>query len=118
MLFKSKERIKSHGEVYSPRVVICRMLDLIPDHVWSDPNKTFLEPACGSGNFVLEVIQKKIDFGSTLEQALKTTFGSDILSDNVLQCKQRVIAKFNIQDPKLKAIVNQNITVKDFLSRA
>ena len=57
-LIKSKERVKNKGEVFTPIPVVNKMLDLIPSITIK---QTFLEPACGDGNFLIEILRRKID---------------------------------------------------------
>ena len=59
-LTKSKERVQKHGEVFTPAWVVNDMLDMLPDEVW-EAGKTFLEPACGEGAFLIEVYKRKIE---------------------------------------------------------
>lgn len=49
------------------------MINKLPEEQWTDPTKTVLEPSCGDGNFIEWVIRKKIEWGSTIKQAIKTT---------------------------------------------
>lgn len=91
-LTKSKDRIDQLGEVYTPASLVKEMLDQLPPEVWSDPTKTFIDPACGDGNFLVEVVARKISCGSTPTQALSTTYGIDIMEDNVSECRERLLA--------------------------
>ncbi len=113
-LVKSKARVKEFGEVYTPPKVVEMMLDHVPLDVWNDPTKTFLEPACGNGNIVVAIIRRKMLHGSTLEQALLTTFGVDIQPDNVDECRSRIISEFSVSE-NLHDVVYQNIVCKNFL---
>ena len=95
------------------------MLAMISDEIWNDSSKTFLEPSCGNGNFVVAIIQKKIQHGSTVEQAIRTTYGVDILLDNVLECRQRIYDDFLmfVDEPGLlMQTVEENIRHGDFLA--
>jgi hypothetical protein len=117
-LVKSKERQQKFAEVYTPDFIVQRMLNMVPEEIWDDPTKTFMEPACGSGNFIVAIIRRKIDHGSTIEQAISTTYGVDILEDNIAECHQRVYEEFiSWMDDKdrLKQIIKTNIICKDFL---
>lgn len=58
-LIKSRERVKAHGEVFTPRHMVDQMLDLVEDDL-KDVNKTFFEPAAGDGNFLLVILQRKL----------------------------------------------------------
>lgn len=113
---RSKERKAELGEVFTPPHLVQKMLDLVPPNVWADPTKTFLEPSCGNGNFIVAIIQRKLDHGSTIEQALTTTFGIDIDEQNVTECHERVKQTF-VPDGNvdLLAIILNNIKLGDFL---
>ena len=60
---KSIERVKNIGEVYTPKELILEMLDEIPNHVWRDKTKNFIDPASGHGNFIVEIVNRKLDSG-------------------------------------------------------
>ena len=88
-LIKSKKRVKLLGEVFTPKDLVLKMLDKLPEETW-EPDKTFLEPSCGTGNFIVEIVQKKIKSGSTIIEAISTTYGIDIMKDNIDECRSRV----------------------------
>lgn len=116
-LVRSKDRQRSHGEVFTPDFLVERMLDMIPKEVWGDPSKTFLEPSCGSGNFVVAIVRRKIASGSTIDQALRSTFGVDIQEDNVVECRNRLISEFAEGDDGRKKTIMSNMRVGDFLGQ-
>ena len=66
---KSKKRVKDHGEVFTAEREVKAMCDLIPD--WSG---NVLEPACGNGNFLVEIARRKLQIGMTPEEAASTIF--------------------------------------------
>ena len=60
-LVKSTERVRNLGEVFTPAGVVSDMLDLLPSTTWSPhPSSTFLEPACGDGNFLVAILARKL----------------------------------------------------------
>ncbi len=59
-LIKSKNRVRDHGEVFTPDFIVQDMLDLVKDHS-ENPTSTFLEPACGNGNFLIEILRRKME---------------------------------------------------------
>ena len=89
-LVKSKKRVAEVGEVFTPKWLVTEMLDELPQEVFHDPAKTFIDPGCGDGNFLAEVVKRKITKGATPLQALETTYGIDIMPDNVIACRQRL----------------------------
>lgn len=89
-LTKSKKRVKNQGEVFTPEWLVDEMLDKLPLSLFQDPTKTYLDPACGNGNILIRVLRRKIDNGSTPLQALQTTYGVDIMPDNIHECRKRL----------------------------
>src|SRR5580693_4457049 len=101
-LIKSKKRIVDHREVFTPRWLIEAMLNLVKDETERIDSR-FLEPACGSGNFLVRVLQRKlaaveIKFGkSEFERrhyallALMCTYGIELLTDNIAECRANML---------------------------
>lgn len=87
---KSKKRIKKTGEVFTPEWLVDEMLDRLPLDLFKDPSKTYLDPACGTGNILVRVINKKIENGLTPLQALQSTYGVDLMADNISECRKRL----------------------------
>jgi hypothetical protein len=94
------------------------MLDKLEEEnptLFSDPTKTFLDNSCGDGQFLSEVVIRKMErSGCSLEQALRTTYGVDLMGDNVNECRKR-LAGPNPTDEILE-IVNNNIVCNDALT--
>jgi hypothetical protein len=104
-LVKSKQRVADHGEVFTPPQLVNAMLDLVraeADRI----DSRFLEPACGSGNFLVPVLQRKLStvqarYGkSDFERryhallALMSIYGIELLADNVAECRGALLAVF------------------------
>lgn len=93
-LIKSKERVKKHGEVFTPIWVVNEMLDNLPQEAFEDVGKTFLEPTCGTGNFVVEIYRRKLNRAKNnkqdAEKALRSLWCIELLEDNMMECRQRV----------------------------
>lgn len=87
---RDRTRVKSTGEVFTPTPLVQEILEQIPVDQFLDPQKTFLDPSCGDGQFLSEIIIKKIENGSTYEQALATTYGVDLMPDNCRECIRRL----------------------------
>tara|TARA_R100000951_G_scaffold12351_1_gene9956 strand:- start:494 stop:901 length:408 start_codon:yes stop_codon:yes gene_type:complete len=87
---KSKKRIKKTGEVFTPEWLVDEMLDRLPLDLFKSPSKTYLDPACGSGNILVRVLDKKIKSGSTPLQALQSIYGVDLMADNIWECRKRL----------------------------
>ena len=108
---RDKARTKATGEVFTPTPLVQEILNQIPIEQFQDPTKTFLDPSCGDGQFLSEVLIKKMENGSTFEQALSTIYGVDIMPDNVALCKDRLLCG----QEHLRHIVDKNIVCADAL---
>lgn len=106
-------RVKATGEVFTPTELVREMLEQIPSNQFTDPAKTFLDNSCGDGQFLGEVLIRKMENESTFEEALSTIYGVDLMQDNVDECRKRLLC--GSQDPKHIAIVEQNIYQADAL---
>jgi hypothetical protein len=99
---KSKQRVADHGEVFTPAWMVEAMLDLVKDETERIDSR-FLEPACGSGNFLVRVLQRKLaavelKFGkSDFEKrhyallAVMCTYGIELLEDNIAECRANML---------------------------
>lgn len=105
---KSKQRVADHGEVYTAEREVNAMLDLVKQET-ERIDSTFLEPACGNGNFLAAILERKLDvvtrnykhFVGDWEkysvQAMMSIYGVDILEDNVEECRERLYLIWNDQ---------------------
>ncbi len=103
---KSKKRVIEYGEVFTPRFIVNAMLDLVKQETERIDSR-FLEPACGTGNFLTEILERKLKvvekrYGkSQLEYerhavlAVSSLYGIEILEDNAQECRQRLFAVFD-----------------------
>ena len=114
---RKKLRIKETAEVFTPTEDVIQILDnfesLFKD-CFSNPTKTFCEPSCGDGQFLSEVVIRKMErSGCTLEQALSTTYGVELMEDNVKLCKERLAGPNPTQE--ILDILDKNIICADAL---
>lgn len=108
---RDKIRVKATGEVFTPTKLVQEILDKIPTEILMDPNKTYLDPSCGDGQFLGEILIRKVENGIDFEQALSTVYGVDIMQDNVDLCRERLLCG----QKHLKHIVEKNIVCADAL---
>lgn len=97
-LTKSKERVSKFGEVFTPEWLVKDMCDMLPPDAWNDVSTTFLEPSCGTGNFLVEILNRKLDRCKTTDDcftALASIYAIDLLPDNVAESKKRMLDIFN-----------------------
>lgn len=102
----SKQRVRDYGEVLTPDHIVNAMLDLVKQET-ERIDARFLEPACGTGNFLIEVLNRKlraveknyrrsqIEFERNLVLAVSSIYGIDLLQDNVVACRQRLLEMAN-----------------------
>ena len=109
---RDKLRVKETGEVFTPTDLVRTTLEQIPIGQFTDPTKTFLDPSCGDGQFLGEVLIRKMENGSTFEQALSTIYGVDLMQDNVDLCRERLLCGRT----DLAHIVERNIVCHDALT--
>ena len=116
---KSSECNKGSQEYFTPYSIVKRMCDKIPDEDWADPTKTFLESSFGNGQFVVYIVWNRIQHGVDWETTLKTLYGVELMTDNVLECHDRVIdllTKLNIDfdEHTARKIMKENLVCSDF----
>jgi hypothetical protein len=102
---KSKKRVSEHGEVFTNEREIKAMLDMVKQETERIDSR-FLEPACGNGNFLAEVLRRKLRvvdqrYGQSQYEweryaiiAVSSIYGIDILEDNAQECRERLLAIF------------------------
>lgn len=136
VLVKSRQRVADHGEVFTPSWLVDDMLDLVKDESERIDSR-FLEPACGSGNFLIPVLRRKL---ATVEQrfgasdferrhhgllGLMCIYGIELLADNAAECRGNlleVVAGFFGPDAgdewmsAARVVVEANIVQGDALS--
>ncbi|HRX16690.1 MAG TPA: SAM-dependent DNA methyltransferase [Spirochaetota bacterium] len=108
----SKKRVADHGEVYTSEREVKAMLDLVKSET-ERVDSRFLEPACGNGNFLIEVLKRKLNVvkqkynHSRIEYevyallTISSLYGIDILEDNVKACRERLYSFFSQEYGKL-----------------
>ncbi|MFA9273471.1 MAG: N-6 DNA methylase [Candidatus Aquirickettsiella gammari] len=101
-LIKSKQRVADHGEVFTPEWLVEAMLDLVKDET-ERLDSRFLEPACGSGNFLTKILKRKLaavelrygksDFDRKQYALLSVMciYGIELLKDNIGECQANVL---------------------------
>ena len=99
---RSKQRVADHGEVFTPGWMVDAMLDLVKEETERIDSR-FLEPACGSGNFLVKILARKlaaVDFvygKSDFERrhyallALMSIYGIELLDDNIAECRANML---------------------------
>ncbi len=104
-LVKSKQRVADHGEVFTPAWMVEAMLDLVKGETERIDSR-FLEPACGSGNFLVQILRRKLaavelKYGkSDFEKrhfalfGLMCTYGVELLPDNIAECRDNLLDIF------------------------
>jgi hypothetical protein len=115
---RDKLRVKQTAEVFTPTPLVQEMLGKIEEQdptSFSNPNKIFLDNSCGDGQFLSEIVIRKIErSGCSLEQALSTTYGVELMEDNVIECRKRLAGPEPTDE--IWEILNKNIVCHDALT--
>ena len=88
---RNHSRVKATQEVFTPTELVQEVLDQLPQEIFKDPTKTFCDPSCGDGQFLSEVLIRKIENGIDFETALSTIYGVELMLDNVELCRDRLL---------------------------
>jgi len=91
---KRKARRKNSAEDFTPLKLVNEILDRLSlesnNSVWEE-SKTFVDPASGSGNFLIEVLKRKLNKGHNPLKAIQTIYGADLMLDNCQECRLRLL---------------------------
>lgn len=113
---KSKDRVRDYGEVFTNEREVKAMCDLVKDETERIDSR-FLEPACGDGNFLAEILKRKLavvkakykksplDYERNAVLAATSIYGVDIMADNVEACRNRM---FEIWDKEYTAVCKKD----------
>ena len=113
---KSKQRVRDHGEVFTAEREVKAMCDLVKDECERIDSR-FLEPACGNGNFLAEILTRKLatvkklyksnpyDYERYAVLAVSSIYGVEILADNAEECRKRL---FELWDKEYTAICKKS----------
>ena len=119
----SRKRVADHGEVFTNKREVNAMLDLVKQETERIESR-FLEPACGTGNFLAEVLERKLSVVETRYRkspieyeryailAVSSVYGIDILEDNIFECRKRLL---EIVDRRFRDIF-RDVPKEGFLS--
>ncbi len=122
-LIKSKDRVRKHAEVFTPEWLVKDMCDMLPADAWDNVSKTFLEPSCGTGNFLVEILRRKLDICKDTADcfiALRSIYGVDLMPDNIQESKERMLDIFVDccgHREEAKEILDRNIICGNFLTK-
>jgi SAM-dependent methyltransferase len=140
-LIKSKERVRDLGEVFTAEREVRSMLDLVR-YLSENVENTFLEPSCGNGNFLIEILKRKletiknkyrkqIDVEFYIIRSIASIYGIDISKENIKEARERLFNEiknfysYNYNTKKandgfwdsVKWILEKNIIVGDMLNK-
>ena len=135
-LIKSKQRVADHGEVFTPEWLVEAMLDLVKDET-ERLDSRFLEPACGSGNFLTKILKRKLaavelryaksefDRNHYALLSVMCIYGIELLKDNISECQDNILdvlvsyLNLEIEDDLYRSavyVLSQNIVHGDALT--
>lgn len=117
-----KNRRKGNGgtqEFFTPFSLVKKICEMVSEDDWKDPEKTFLDPCMGNGQFIIYVIYRRLILGIELYDVLRTVYGVELMPDNVKSVYERI---YNLLDSmqieydkaKVKRIMKKNLVCSDF----
>jgi type I restriction-modification system DNA methylase subunit len=105
-------RVKETQEVFTPTEMVQSLLDQLPQELFTDPDQKYIDNSCGDGQFLAEVLIRKIENGIDFETALSTIYGVEMEPDNVELCRERLLCG----QEHLRHIVQKNIIAHNSLT--
>ena len=93
---KTKKRVERHDDTqedFTPIGVVNSMLDQYPQEAFKEMKKTFIDYSAGNGNFLVEILDRKLDNSKNVDdaiEALKSIYGVELMADNVEECRERL----------------------------
>jgi hypothetical protein len=102
---RDKNRTLQSSEFFTPTIEVQLMLDEYPQEQFSDPASIWCDNSCGDGQFLGEVLIRKIENGIDFETAIGTIYAVDLMQDNVDLCRERLLCGFE----EYRHIVEKNI---------
>jgi hypothetical protein len=115
---KRKKRRMESSEDFTPRPLVNEMLDKIEKYspnIFINSKKTFIDPACGNGNILIEVLKRKLNHVDPI-QAISTIYGCDIFRDNIKECRLRLFKTIR-EYKKTKLVHNDYVQIYKYLAK-
>jgi len=116
---KRKLRRKTTAEEFTCPELVSEMLDKLPFEVFTDSSKTFIDNSAGNGNFLVEILRRKLALKHPPLQALSTIYAIELMPDNVEEMKSRLLQLLpELSEADLaeaNRIINHNIVCADAL---
>ena len=106
-------------EVFTPYVLVKKMCEKVSEEDWKNPEKTFLEPSFGNGQFLIYIVYNRIQHGVSWKDTLSTLYGVELMADNVQETKDRIfklLDEMNVDYSRREAqeIMDHNLVCSDF----
>ena len=111
-LTRDKARIKATGEIFTPTDLVDQILDKLPLDIFTDKTKTVIDPSMGDGQFICQILIRRLENGMNFDDAISGIYGIDIMESNVELAKERILCN----QSHLKHIVDKNLICSDALS--
>lgn len=113
---KNNKEGKSTQEFFTPYLIVKRMCDKVSEADWSDPDKTWLEPAQGNGQFTIFILYRRIhEYNIPWRKALETMYTCELMEDNVQESRQRVHELLRNIAPDYSPSIANEIMDKNFV---
>jgi len=111
---RTQDRIDKTGEIFTPIKLVNEILDKLPKELFENPDKTFCDPAAGDGNFLEQILLRKLLHSNDKTRCLKSIYGVELMNDNVEVCKERLLSIVGNSQEHID-IINTNIVCANAL---
>lgn len=118
---KTQKRVERHDETqedFTPIGIVNFMLNQYPQEAFKNMKKTFIDYSAGNGNFLVEVLDRKLDNSKNVDdaiEALKSIYGVELMADNVEECRERLYALATSRYPKIKTTPELDYRVRNII---
>jgi len=109
----TKKAIKERGEVFTPESLVEEMLSKLPTEYFTSAEKTMLDNSCGSGNFLVKILEYRMKNGLSHIDSLKTIYGIELDPVNTIECRNRL--SLASKDAEIWKVLNNNIVCANAL---
>lgn len=126
---KTKEQIRKERhhitqEDFTPSSIVEEMFSSLPDELFTNFSKTFLDPCCGIGNILIYVLKQRLSHCHSpedVEESLSSLYGTELMEDNVEECKENILEVLDnsgipYNKGNVLTIINHNIVCTDFFN--
>lgn len=118
---KTEKRKKRHAitqEDFTPNNIVLDMLNTFSEESFATLNESFIDPSCGNGNFLVAILQRKLNYCTNIEDiciVLKSIYGIDLMADNIEECRERLYQETIKKFPDITKNSKANFQIRSII---